>query len=129
MALVFPITEMHLLLLTITMLSIVVSSYWMWKAKKDFVDKNLTSFVEWLATGIFLIAVDFVLHFLLEVTGFIQGELLDYLLYTFIIFAAFCFARASMHLEELYKESDFMSLVKERMQNQQTEEFFDEAKK
>jgi len=127
MDLVFPISELHLLLLVITMLVMVISSYWVMKAKKDFVERNLTKFVEWLYLAVFLIAVDLVLHFFLQITGFIKGEMLEFILYVFLIFSAFCFARASMHLEELYKEGDFMSLVKEKMQNQ-TEEFFEEAK-
>jgi len=125
--LVLPISDLHFLFLTISMLLIVISSYWIWKTKRSFAESNLNKFFKWLSTGVFLLAVNLVMHFLLEVTGFVKGELLDYFFYFFIILSAFCFARASMYLEELYKESDFMSLVKEKMQNQ-TEEFFEDGK-
>jgi cytochrome bd-type quinol oxidase subunit 2 len=126
---VVPISEMHLLLLSIAMLSALISSYWIWQTKKSFAESNLNKFVKWLSFATFIIAVNLVFHFLLEITGFIKGEMLDYVLYIFFILSAFCFARASMYLDEVYKESDFMSLVKEKMQNQTTEEFFEEAKK
>jgi uncharacterized membrane protein YbaN (DUF454 family) len=109
------------------MLATLVSSYWIWQTRRSFEESNLSKFVKWLSFAVFLIAVSIIVHFLLEVTGFVKGELVDYSLYAFLILSAFCFARASMYLEELYKESDFMSLVKEKMQNQ-TEEFFEEAK-
>jgi len=124
----FPISEMHFLLLSIAMVLTVVTSYWIWKAKRSFKEEStLNKFIKWFSFAVFLLAVNLVLHFLLEVTGFIKGEFLDFVLYFFFILTAFCFARASMHLNELYKESDFMSLIKEKMQNQ-TEEFFEEAK-
>ena len=105
----------------------IISSYWIWKTKKGFGESNLNKFVKWFSTAVFLLAVNIVMHFLLEVTGFVKGDLIEYAFYFFLILCAFCFARASMYLDELYKESDFMSLVKEKMQNQ-TEEFFEEGK-
>jgi cytochrome bd-type quinol oxidase subunit 2 len=124
---VVAISEMHFLLLTIAMLTMLISSYWIWKTKRSFAESSLNKFVKWLSFAVLLIAVNIVLHFLLEITGFIKGEILEYILYVFFILSAFSFARASMYLDELYKESDFMSLVKEKMQNQ-TEKFFDEVK-
>lgn len=123
----FPISGIHLLLLSIAMVLMVVASYWVWRTKKSFGESNLNKFVKWLSSGVFLIAVSIVFHFFLQTTGFIKGEFLYYAFYVFFILSAFCFARASMYLDELYKESDFMSLVKEKMQNQ-TEEFFEEGK-
>jgi len=125
---VLPISELHFLLLTISMLLMVISSYWIWRANRSFGESSLNKFIKWLSSAAFFIAACMVLHFFLEVTGFIEGEKLDYVNYIFLILSAFCFARASMYLDELYKESDFMSLVKDKMQNQ-TEEFFEEAKK
>ncbi len=124
---IFPISELHFLLLTIAMLLMTISSYWIWKTRTNFEESNINKFIKWLSYAVFLIAVDMVVHFLLEITGFVEGEMLDYVFYAFIILAAFCFARASMYLEEVYKENDFMSLVKDKMYNQ-TEEFFEEAK-
>jgi len=109
------------------MLTIVVSSYWLWETKKKFTEGGLNKFVKWISLGVYFIAVNLVLHFLLEITGFVKGELLDYIMYAFFILTAFCFSRASMYLNEVYNESDFMGLVKEKMQNQ-TEEFFEEVK-
>ncbi len=124
---VLPISELHFLLLTISMLLMVISSYWIWKTKRSFTEGSLNKFIKWLSSAVFILAVNFVIHFFLQTTGFIKGEFLYYTCYSFFILSAFCFARASMYLDELYKESDFMSLVKEKMQNQ-TEEFFEEAK-
>jgi len=123
---ILPISELHFLLLIIAMLLMVISSYWIWKAKRS-TESNLNKFIKWFSSAVFLITVNIVIHFLLQTTGFIKGEELYYICYLFFILAAFCFARSSMYLDELYKESDFMSLVKEKMQNQ-TEEFFEEAK-
>ncbi len=124
---VLPISEMHFLLLMISMLTMLISSYWIWKGRKGLAESNLNKFVKWLSFAVFLIAVSLVLHFLLQITGFIKGEIVFFPCYVFFILSAFCFARASMYLEELYKESDFMSLVKDKMTNQ-TEEFFEEVK-
>ncbi len=124
----FPISEIHFLLLSISTVLTVVVSYWIWKTKRSFKEEsNLNRFIKWFSFALFLLAVNLVLHFLLKITGFVEEETSYFVCYVFFILAAFCFARAAMHLDELYKESDFMSLVKEKMQNQ-TEEFFEEAK-
>ncbi len=124
---IFPISEFHLLLLTISMLAMLISSYWIWQTKRSLAESNLNKFVKWLSFSVFIIAVNLVVHFLLEVTGFVKGEIIEYSMYTLFILSTFCFARASMYLNELYNETDFMSLVKQKMQNQ-TEEFFEDAK-
>lgn len=124
---IFPINEIHLLLLTISMLAMVISSYWIWQTKRSFSESNLNKFVKWLSFSVFIIAVNLVIQFLLKITGFVETEIIEYTTYVLFIFSAFCFARASMYLKELYNETDFMSLVKQKMQNQ-TEEFFEEAK-
>jgi hypothetical protein len=93
-----------------------ISIIWIHKAKQKLEKSYFSKMVKWMVFGLMFIALIATINTVKDFLTIVPIQRWNDFTSLLMLFAAFCFTRTGLYLNEINKSTDFMELVKEELQ-------------